>query len=426
MDFNKIIARAKALILTPRTEWPVIAAEPATVGGLYTGYILPLAALPAIAQFLKYSVLGVNVVFLGTFRTSTSLGLSNAISYYVLSLISVFVLALIIDALAPTFNGTKDRVQALKTSAYAYTAGWVGGIGVIIPGIGWLLALAGGIYSIYLLYLGLPHTMKAPAEKSTGYTVVIVIAAIVMGVIVGSVSSGILGRASMGAGLGAAGSGGLFGSSGTTNSGSFAPNSVGGGLQELAARVEQAGKQMDAAQKSGDSAAQAQAAGNVLGAVLGGGSQVEALSTDRIKSFLPATVAGLKQTTSSAERNGALGMQVSEAKASYGEAGRGVDLEITDMAAAKGLMGLAAWANIEEDKQTQTGYEKTYKQGENVIHEEWDNSSKHGEYSAMLAGRFMVAARGNAGSIDELRAAVGSVDLAGLAALRNEGMKAAQ
>lgn len=425
MDFNKIIARAKALILTPRTEWPVIAAEPATVGSIYSGYVLLLAALPAIAQFLKFSVLGVNVVFLGTFRTSTSLGLSSAISYYVLSLISVFVLALIVDALAPTFNGTKDRVQAVKTSAYAYTAGWVGGIGVIIPGVGWLLALAGGIYSIYLLYLGLPHTMKAPAEKATAYTVVIVIAGIVMGLIVSSVSSSIVGRASVGAGLGALG-GGAFGSSGSAGSGSFTPNSVGGGLQELAARVEQAGKQMESAQKSGDTAAQAQAAGNVLGAVLGGGSQVEALSTDRIKSFLPATLAGMKQTSSSAERNGALGMQVSTAKASYGEAGRGVDLEITDMAAAKGLMGLAAWANIEEDKQTQTGYEKTFKQGDNMIHEEWDNSSKHGEYSAMLAGRFMVAARGDAGSIDELRAAVGSVDLAGLAALRNEGMKAAQ
>jgi Yip1 domain len=418
MDFNKIIARAKALILTPRTEWPVIAAEPATVGGIYSGYVLLLAALPAIAQFLKFSVLGVNVMFLGTMRTSTSIGLSNAISYYVLSLISVFVLALIIDALAPTFNGTKDRVQAVKTSAYAYTAGWVGGIGVIIPGLGWLLALAGGIYSIYLLYLGLPHTMKAPAEKATGYTVVIVIAGIVMGLIVSTVSSNIVGRASLGAGLGALGSTGVLGSNATDSSGS--------GLAQLAARVEQAGKQMDAAQKSGDSAAQAQAAGNVLGAVLGGGSQVEALSTDRIKSFLPATIAGLKQTSSSAERNGALGMQVSEAKATYGEAGRSVDLEITDMAAAKGLMGLASWANIEEDKQTQTGYEKTFKQGDNMIHEEWDNSAKRGEYGAMLAGRFMVTARGDAGSIDELRAAVGSVDLAGLAALRNEGMKAAQ
>jgi hypothetical protein len=418
MDFSKILARAKALLLTPRTEWPVIAAEPATVGSIYSGYIVILAALPAIAQFLKFSVLGVSVVFLGTFRTSIGLGLSNAISYYVMSLIGVFVLALIIDALAPSFNGTKNRVQAVKTSAYAYTAAWVGGIAVIIPGIGWLLSLAGGIYSIYLLYVGLPHTMKAPPEKATGYTVVIVIAGILLAVIISLVSSSIIRTP---------GGSGLYGTSAPAATGSFAPNSVGGGLQELAARVEKAGKQMDAAQKSGDSAAQAQAAGNILGAVLGGGSQVEALSTDRIKSFLPATLAGLKQTSSSAERNGALGMQVSEAKASYGDgAGPGIDLEITDMAAAKGLMGLASWANLEEDKQTQTGYEKTFKQGDSMIHEQWDNSSKHGEYSTMLAGRFMVTARGDVANIDVLRTAVGSVNLAGLAALRNEGLKAAQ
>ena len=127
-----------------------------------------------------------------------------------------------------------------------------------------------------------------------------------------------------------------------------------------------------------------------------------------------------------AERNGAMGMQVSEAKASYGDgAERSIDLEITDMGSAKGLMGLASWANIEEDKQTQTGYEKTYKQGENMIHEEWDKADKRGEYSAVVAGRFMVKVSGNAGSIDELKSALGGVNLSGLAALRNEGVKAA-
>ena len=420
MDFNRLFARARGLLLTPRTEWPAVAAEPATVGSVYSGYVVLIALLPAIAQFIKYSVLGFSVPLLGTYRSSVSAGLSSALSYYVLSLISVFVLALIIDALAPRFGATKDRVQAVKTAAYAYTAAWVGGIGVIVPGIGTLLSLIGGIYSIYLLYLGLPYTMKAPPEKATGYTVLIVIAGIVLGLVVAAVSSAVIGRAGLG-GVAALGAGSAAGG------GSFTSNSAGGALQEIAARVEQAGKQMDAAQKSGDAAAQVQAAGNVLGAVLGGGTQVDALSTDRIKSFLPTTLAGLKQTSSSAQRNGALGMQVSEAKATYGDgSGRSVDLEITDMAAARGLMGLAAWANVEEDKQTQSGYEKTYKQGENVIHEEWDNSARHGEYSALLAGRFMVTARGDAGGVDELRGAVGTVDLAGLAALRNEGAKAPQ
>ena len=75
-------------------------------------------------------------------------------------------MALIIDALAPTFGGTQDRVQALKTIAYCYTASWIAGIAVILPFIAVLIMLAAGIYGIYLLYLGLPHTMKCPQDKA--------------------------------------------------------------------------------------------------------------------------------------------------------------------------------------------------------------------------------------------------------------------
>jgi hypothetical protein len=418
MDFNHVIARAKAILLTPKTEWPVIAAEPATTSSIFTGYVLLLAALPAVATFIKATVFGYSAWILGTYRMSMGAGLSMALTGYVMSLIGIFVLALVIDALAPSFGATKDRTQAIKTAAYAYTAGWVGGIGVIIPGIGTLIALAGGIYGIYLLYVGLPFTMKCPPEKATGYTVVIIVAAIIIYIIIGAVTGSVVGRG----GFGGYGGPGALGSV-SHDGGSFDNNALGGALAGLAA----AGKQMEQAQKSGNADEQAAAAGKVLGTVLSGGAaQVEALPPDRMKTFLPATLGGLKLTESSASRNGALGMQVSEAKATYSDAaGHSMDIEITDMGSAKGLMGLASAINVEEDKQTQTGYEKTYKQGENMIHEEWDNASKHGEYSVMLAQRFMVKVDGSAASVDELKSAVGSVDLAGLAALRNEGVKAA-
>lgn len=426
MDFNKIVARAKSLLLSPRSEWPVIAAEPETTQSLFMGYVVPLAALPAIASFIKYSVIGVGIPFVGgTYRTSMGWGLSTAILTFVMSLVSVFVVGLILDALAPTFGGTKDRTQALKTAGYAYTASWVAGVLIIVPNIGWLATLVGGLYSIYLLYLALPHTMKAPVDKTVGYTVVTVLAAIVLSLIVSAVTSGLMAGGMRG--LGAGGFGGTLGSTSLSDdAGGKISGGALGGLAAFADKAEKASKQMDAAQKSGNADAQAAAAGNLMATVLGGGDKVESLPTERIKGFLPATLGGLKQESSSAERNGAMGMQVSEAKASYGDGnGKSLRLEITDMGSAKGLMGLASWVNVEQDKQTQTGYEKVYKQGENMIHERWDNASKDGEYGAMLAGRFMVTVAGSAVSIDELKAAIGGVDLAGLAALRNEGVKTA-
>src|SRR5688572_8444259 len=183
MDMNKLVARVKAILMTPKTEWPVIASEPATVADLYKNYIVVLAAIPAIAGFIKgsligYSGFGVHV------RTPFGMGLTTAIVTYLLTLGLAYVLALIVDALAPTFGGQKNPVQALKVVAYSYTASWVASIALVLPVIGWLVAIAGGIYGIYLLYLGLPATMKAPQEKAVGYTVVTIILAILLGWVV--------------------------------------------------------------------------------------------------------------------------------------------------------------------------------------------------------------------------------------------------
>jgi hypothetical protein len=178
-----LVDRVKNILLTPRTEWEVIDAEPTTVADLYKGYILPLAAIGPVAQAIGFSVFGMPVPFLGTYRTPVATAVIQAVVTYVLTLVAVFVLALIIDALAPTFNGTPNRIQALKVAAYSYTASWVAGIFMLIPALSLLSIL--GLYSLYLLYLGLPILMKAPKEKALGYTAVVVIAGIVLFMLIG-------------------------------------------------------------------------------------------------------------------------------------------------------------------------------------------------------------------------------------------------
>jgi hypothetical protein len=103
-------------------------------------------------------------------------------------LISVFVVALIVDALAPNFGGKKNQMQALKVAAYAFTPAWVVSVLHVIPALGTLVLLA-GIYSIYVLYLGLPVLMQAPKEKAGAYTAVVGVCAIVVFVIIGALAS---------------------------------------------------------------------------------------------------------------------------------------------------------------------------------------------------------------------------------------------
>jgi len=182
-----LVDRVKNILLTPRTEWPVIDGESTSVAALYTGYIAPLAAIGPIAQMIGYSVFGISVFGMGTYRTPMGSAITQAIVSYVLTLIGVYVLALIIDALAPTFGGTRSQIQALKVAAYSGTAGWLAGIFALVPGLRMLGIL--GLYSLYLLYLGLPVLMKAPAEKAMGYTIVVIVAAVVLFMVVGLVAA---------------------------------------------------------------------------------------------------------------------------------------------------------------------------------------------------------------------------------------------
>jgi hypothetical protein len=183
-----LVERVKRILLTPRTEWEVIDAEPATPRELYLGYVLPLAAIGPIAQVIGSAVFGIRVPFGGgVYRVPIGTAIIGAVVSYVLTLVGVYVLALIIDGLAPTFGGTQNRIQALKVAVYSSTAAWVAGIFAIMPGLSILGIL--GLYSVYLLYLGLPVLMKAPAEKAGTYTAVVIVAAIVLFFIIGMIGA---------------------------------------------------------------------------------------------------------------------------------------------------------------------------------------------------------------------------------------------
>jgi len=181
-----LVDRVKRILMSPRTEWQVIDVEATTPAELYTGYIAPLAAIGPIAQIIGYSVFGITVPFMGTYRVPIGSAITSALVAYVLSLAAVYILALIIDALAPTFNGQKSQIQALKVAAYSSTAAWVAGIFHLIPGLRLLTIL--GLYSLYLLYLGLPIVMKSSREKAVAYTAVVILAAIVLFMVIGAIA----------------------------------------------------------------------------------------------------------------------------------------------------------------------------------------------------------------------------------------------
>jgi len=179
--------RVKGILLKPKQEWQTISKEAITIPELYKTYVVILAAIGPVASIIGMSLVGIRISFVGWFRTPILTSISSAVVHYILTLVGIYVLALIIDGLAPTFSGRKSLNQAFKVAAYSATPGWIVGVVGIIPSLSPLMIL--GLYGFYLLYLGLPVLMESPKEKSLGYSIAVIIAAIVIFVVIGFISS---------------------------------------------------------------------------------------------------------------------------------------------------------------------------------------------------------------------------------------------
>ncbi|CAH0291458.1 Yip1 family protein [Roseomonas sp. CECT 9278] len=169
---NHLIERVKGMALSPAQEWRKIAGEPIELVPVFTRYVMILAAIPAIAGFLL-------LLFFAPVTAFTM-----AIVGYILSLVGVFVTAKIIEILAPNFGGQPDADAALKLAAFAPTIAWVAGGFIIIPILGGLVALIGGFYALYTLYLGVPIVMRVPQEKALVFTLAVIGVAIVVNIAV--------------------------------------------------------------------------------------------------------------------------------------------------------------------------------------------------------------------------------------------------
>lgn len=377
-----LVERVKAILLQPKATWEVIDAEPATIAGIYRSYAIPLAAIPAVCGLIGALVFGYG--FLGvTYRPNPIAAIVQALVQYGLSLGFLYVMALIIDGLAPNFGGTKDQVQAFKVAAYSWTAGWIGGIFYLLPALAPLSILA-GLYGLYLLYLGLPKLMKVAEDKAVAYIALVIVVAVVIGIVIGAVVGGVshMGRPS------------LMGDAGHVSGTIKTPT---GSLD--VAKLEAASKQLAEAQSQAQS------------------GKVKLTDPEVLKAYLPGAVAGYARTDVSSESSAAGGMGASNAEGTYQKGEASLRLGVTDMGATGAIAGLAGAFNVQGSKEANGRYEKVGKVNGRMTTESYDRGAKHGEYSVMVADRFMVHAEGDNVGIDELKAAVGSVDMGRLEGL---------
>ncbi|HTD72495.1 MAG TPA: YIP1 family protein [Steroidobacteraceae bacterium] len=447
-----LLTRVKNIVLAPKSEWPVIAPEPTTISQLYAGYVMPLAVLAALLGFVRMSVLGVNTAFGGGFRMPIGSGLTYTVMMFVSALIGVFIVGFIINALAPTFSGQRDRRQALKVAAYSLTPAMLSSVLALSPILPTLLQLLAGLYGIYVLNLGLPVVMQSPKEKAFGYTVSVVICTILVGIVFAVLSSvahigggrmGLLGgtpaeRAAERAAArdqGAAAVGNTLGDILGTDAKGKA------GLSAALSNLAKAGEAQAAAQNAATaspSAGQSPAADtaqnpqgalsatggllNALGGALGGPNRVATVDFKTLKGLLPASLPGMTRTSAQGENQGAIGVKTSSAKADYaGKDGTGVHIEIADISGVSGLMDLAGGLIQQTTSESDSGYEKDVVISGRTAHEKYDARNKKGELSAVLVKRFSVDITGSGVDMQLLEQSLGQIDLSQLESMKDVG-----
>jgi len=403
-----VVERAKGILLQPAQTWPVIDAEPATVQSIYKDWLIIMAAIPAVCTFIGMTLIGASVFGI-SIRTPIVAGVVQMIVSYVLGLGMAWVMSLIVDALAPSFGATKNPVGALKVVAYGSTAAYVAGFFSLLPMLS-MLGILVALYSLYLFYLGLPAVMKCPQDKAVGYTAVVVIVAIVLYVVVGVIAGMFTGFGA----LSSARHAGAFSMKGPDGSEVTVDTTA---IDAAAKRMEAARARIEAAQKSGDPASAGAAAGEMLGALTGtGGTPIPPAD---LKALLPETLGALKRE--SFETNGAtaMGMATSTAKATYtGGDNQRAEITITDAGGLGGLASLATWANVTVDKETPEGIEKTYKDGNRTIHEQYRKDGSHSEYTVILKNGVIFESQGDHIDGATLKSMASAVNLDAIEAMK--------
>jgi hypothetical protein len=446
-DFSaSLLSRVKNMILTPKSEWPVVEAEPTAIGQLYVSFVAPLALLAAVLAFIHVSLIGIHLPFGGTIRQPITTGLLSLVMTLVGAFIGLLIVGFVINVLAPTFGGVRDLRQAVKTAAYAFTPAWLGAVFGLLPTLSTLLQLAADCYAVYVLYLGLPVMMRSKPEKAAGYTATVVVCTIILGFVVGAMLAGV-GIATGGALAHLTPASEASKAAERDQAAASVGNVIGGmlgtdekGKQDLRSalsKVAAAGEAQQASGTAGSSGTGAnskpspqdagQAVGGLvaaLGGALGGSHRVTPVDFQTLKAMLPGALPGMARTNASGEANQGLGMQATNATGTYkGADGSTVELSISDASAVSGLMEMAESLPQTTQSESDSGYEKDVLVGGRKVHEKYDTHSHHGELQALVAKRFAVAVTGEGVDMSTLESALGTVDLGKLESMKDANPK---
>lgn len=171
-----ILSRAFGLFRDPKAEWRQIKAEQTTVANIILGYVAPLAAIPPVCDLIG------STLFNSMLSLDPGTAVVRAFVTWIVSIALVYLVGLLVNTLADSFDGDRDDLSAQKVAAYSLTPAFLSGVFSLWPPLWWLslFALAA---MVFLMYRGLPIMMKAPEDRALGYAATLTIAGLVAAIV---------------------------------------------------------------------------------------------------------------------------------------------------------------------------------------------------------------------------------------------------
>lgn len=189
---RRLPERVKGILLSPRIEWSAIAAEPAGVMDIWSGYVIPLALIGPIALAIAQVGIGTPFPMVGVVKATLATGIAAALLMFAFTLVQVAVIAWGVNALAPKFQAVPNRIAALQVVAYSMTPVWLVGVLYLVPFLGFLWVVA-ALYAFFLTLLGLRALMQCTPQQALGYAFTTLGIAFALWVVTGSIVTALMG-----------------------------------------------------------------------------------------------------------------------------------------------------------------------------------------------------------------------------------------
>ena len=398
------------MLVRPQATWQQVSQESMTMGNIYRQYLVFLAAIPALSSFVGLSLVGTGA-FGVRFRQPLLEGLAQMALSYVLGLVMVWVMAWIANALAPRFGGEKNLLNAFKLIAFGATAAMLGGLFSIMPALA-LLGVIAALYTVYLIYLGVPVMMKVASEKAVAYTAVLIVCGIVVSILVSLGSALFSGNGKTQA---LASSDKTAKSEKTAKSGHIDIRIPGTDIRLDTAQMEAAGRALESAQAKGDTDAAGQAMRQVLGAVLGGQGQA-AMTLAQLRSFMPEQIGEFKRAALDVRSEGAMGVTIPSVTAQFAGNTSQLEIRIQDFGHLPAIaFSKAAWARNTIEREDAQEVERVYQKDGMRIKELHAKNGDSAQIHYLLPNHVLVELNGQSADMEAVRKAADQIDLKALA-----------